>query len=91
MKLWLLRPVDGLEDDDNPWMPWYDKAFVRAKTEADARELAHAAGGDENRGEFLNSKTSNTTEPWRNAAYSTCVELTAKGPAEVVMADVWSA
>lgn len=37
MKLWLLRPVVGLDENDNPWWPWYDKAFgfvVRAETEA---------------------------------------------------------
>jgi len=52
MKLWLLRPVDGLKKNDNPWKPWYDKAFgfvVRADTEEEARALAHADAGDENR------------------------------------------
>lgn len=84
MKLWLLRPVDGLANHDNPWNPWYDKAFgsvIRAETETEARALAKAAAGDENR----------KGEPWLDAKYSTCVELTAEGPAEVVMEDFYSA
>lgn len=94
MKLWLLRPVDGLAKNDNPWEPWYDKAFgfvVRAETEAEARDMAHAEAGDETRGMFLGGKTADTNEPWRNAKYSTCVELTAEGPAGVVMQDFASA
>lgn len=90
MKLWLLRPVNGLAKNDNPWDPWYDKAFgfvVRADTEAEARDMAHAEAGDENREMFLGGKTANTNEPWRDAKYSTCVELTAEGHAEVVMQD----
>lgn len=90
MKLWLLRPVDGLAENDNPWEPWYDKAFgfvVRAETEAEARSLAHADAEDENRGEFCGTKTVNTTQPWLNAKYSTCVDLLPEGDAEVVMKD----
>lgn len=90
MKLWLLRPVDRQEPNDNPWQPWYDKAFgfvVRAETEAEARDMAHADAGDESRGEFMNEKTANTREPWKDATYSTCVELLPEGPAEVVMQD----
>ncbi len=90
MKLWLLRPVDGLAKNDNPWEPWYDKAFgfvVRAETEAEARDMAHAEAGDENRGMFLGGKTADTNEPWKNAKYSTCTELLPEGAAEVVMQD----
>jgi len=50
MPLWLLRPREDLPVEDNPWEPWYDKAFgfvVRAKTEAIARQLANADGGAE--------------------------------------------
>lgn len=83
MKLWLLRPVDGLEDNDDPWNPWYDRSFgfvVRAETEEKARALAHDAGGQEN-GET-------TERPWMDAKYTSCVELLPEGPAEVIMADV---
>ena len=94
MKLWLLRPVGGLDENDNPWGPWFDKAFgfvVRAETEAEARELAHAEAGDENRGEFLSAKTANTNQPWKEAKYSTCTELLPDGEAGVVMQDFHAA
>ena len=90
MKLWLLRPVDGLKKNDNPWEPWYDKAFgfvVRAETEEEARALAHADAGDENRDTFMGSKVADTNQPWMNAQYSTCVELLPEGAAGVVMKD----
>jgi hypothetical protein len=90
MKLWLLRPIDGLVNGDSPWEPWYDKAFgfvVRAETEAEARDMANAEAGDENRGSFLGQKTADTNEPWKSAKYSTCTELLPEGAAEVVMQD----
>ena len=90
MKLWLLRSVDALAENDNPWEPWYDKAFgfvVRAETEEQARAMAHDDAGDENCAMFLGGKTAETHAPWRDAKYSTCVELTAEGAAEVVMQD----
>jgi hypothetical protein len=85
MKLWLLRPVDGLSKNDNPWSPWYDKAFgfvIRAETEEEARALADANGGDE---------SGATKHPWKDAKYSTCDELRPEGAAEVVMQDFASA
>lgn len=94
MKLWLLRPVDKFKKNDNPWNPWYDKAFgfvVRAETEEQARELANDSAGDENRGEFLGNKTSNTKQPWKEAKYSTCVELLNDGEASVIIKDFASA
>lgn len=95
MKLWLIRPkTDGLTDADNPWEPWFDKAFgfvVRADTEEQARQLAHEDAGDENRGEFFSRKTANTNEPWLDAKYSTCEELTPDGEAGVVMQDFHAA
>ena len=90
MKLWILRPVEGLDKKDNPWEPWYDKAFgfvVRAETEEDAREFAHSGAGYENRGEFLSTKTANTNQPWKDAKYSTYTELLPEGEAGVVMLD----
>ena len=94
MKLWILRPLDNLPGDDNPWEPWYDKAFgfvVRAETEADARKLAHENAGDENRGEFLQREIAKTKSPWLDGRYSSCVELTADGPTEVILEDIHSA
>ena len=94
MKLWILRPIDGLAGDDDPWEPWYDKAFgfvVRAETEDEARELAHTHAGAENNGVFLSRKTAKTNAPWKDAAYSTCVELLPDGDAGIVMIDFHAA
>lgn len=84
MKLYLLRPID--ENDvgslDNPWEPWYDKAFgfvVRAKDEETARKLASEKCGDEK------------ANAWLDAKYSTCDELTSNGEAKVVIRDFASA
>lgn len=90
MKLWLLRPVTGLKENDNPWEPWYNKSFgfvVRSETEEKARLLAHTNAGNENHGFFLGNKISNTNEPWNDPNYSSCVELLSEGNAEVVMMD----
>ena len=93
MKLWILRPVNGLPHGDDPWEPWYDKAFgfvVRASTEEAARALADADAGDENRGQYQNN-TIVTFKPWLDAKYSTCEELQAEGEESVLMSDVHSA
>lgn len=90
MKLWLLHPMDGLAKNDNPWEPWYDKAFgfvVRSETEEEARKFAHEQAGDENRGVFLGGKIADTNSPWLDAKYSTCTELLPEGEAGVVMQD----
>lgn len=96
MKLWLLRPVEGLAKNDNPWHPWFDKAFgfvIRAETETDARKLANANAGDENEIPLVQfvSGISDVKEPWLNSKYSTCVELTAEGTNEVVIKDFHAA
>lgn len=78
MKFWLLRPVENLPDNDDPWNPWYDKVFgfvVRANDEQQAREIAQENAGDEQRGIFLGLRIANTTTPWLDPKYSTCVEL----------------
>ena len=90
MKLWLLRPTETLKEHDNPWKPWYNKAFgfvIRAETGKEARETAHANAGDENRGEFLGSRIANTINPWLDSKYSTCVKLTYKGNSEIILED----
>ena len=94
MKLFLLRPVEGLPKGDNPWDPWYDKAFgfvIRAETEARAREFAHEQSGDEVDTMFLGRKVSDTNTPWLNSKYSTCVELSPEGNEEVIIRDFASA
>lgn len=90
VKLWILRPTDNLVENDNPWDPWYDKAFgfvVRAETESAARQFADKDAGDENRGEFLQMTIAQTTNPWLDEKYSTCEPLNADGEAGVVMKD----
>lgn len=90
MKLWILRPADGLESNDNPWEPWYDKAFgfvVRAETSEEARMIADRNAGDENRGQFLGKKTAETEVPWLLEKYSTCEELVADGEPGLIIGD----
>jgi len=89
MKIWILNARNDLGDDD-PWNPWYDKAFgfiVRAETEEQARQYAHSNAGDENRGSFLNKKIANTKTPWLESKYTTCEELTDSGDAGIIMRD----
>jgi hypothetical protein len=78
VKLYLLRPVTN----DPLWKPWYDKSFgfvVRAPSEAIARSIAAGKAGDE--GE----------EAWASEEHSLCVELSGKGPAELVIQDFHAA
>ena len=94
MKLWVLRPALDLPDKDNPWEPWYDKTFgfvIRAGSAQEARAIAHKNAKDENRGEFMGRKTSNTTTPWIDPNYSTCCELRGGKRPGVVMEDYASA
>ncbi len=83
MTLWELIPQKMLKGD-NPWEPWYDKAFgfiIRAETEYDARKLAHENAGDENGGYFATTINS----PWLDEKYSSCKRLVEQGDAGVVL------
>lgn len=85
MKLWLLKPCEGLPSNYNPWEPWYDKAFgfvVRADTEATARQIADNNSGDEG---------TPYVSPWLDANYSTCVELLPDGEAGLILQDYHAA
>ena len=85
LKLWLLRPVEGLIQD-NPWEPWYDKCFgfvARAETESEARRFAQDNAGDETH----DQNYADTRMPWLDAAYSTCVELIAEGAVGIIIRD----
>ena len=87
MKLWILEPVKNLPEDNNPWIPWYDKMFavvVRADSEESARSMAHSCGGDEN-------DESSDISPWMELEYSTCKPLEAEGEARIIILDVHSA
>jgi hypothetical protein len=75
MTLWILRPVTD-------WKPWYDKSFgfvVRAENESAARVIASENAGDEGAAAWLKSEE------------TTCQELTADGPATMILRDFASA
>ena len=91
MKLWLLKPVQGLLEKEDPWKPWYDKAFgfvVRAKDEIHARLLAHEQGGYENSPHSYGYEPRN---PWLDARFSTCTALAAVGESGVIIHDYHAA
>lgn len=75
MKLWKLDYIPGA---DNGCSPGYDDThslIVRATTEQSARVLAAAPWELSRSGE----------RRWLDDALTTCVELTAEGPAETVL------
>ena len=85
MKLWLLRPAEGLEKGDNPWEPWFDKCFgmvVRAESKERARKIAQDHAADEKIEETI---------PWRDEKYSICAELQQEGEVGVIIEDFASA
>ena len=87
MKLWLLEAKCDLPYGDDPWDPWYDKAFghvVRAATEHEARKIADANAGAENRESYLG-------KPWIDERYSTCIELIADGEPGIIITDMQAA
>lgn len=93
MKLWILRPQKGLSNDDNPWNPWWDKnhgLVVRAESEEDARKAAQEVSGEESSelGTYGNNlPPPGSSAPWLSQSYSTCIELTGEGEAEVIIID----
>ncbi len=91
MKLWVITPRTDLEYANDPWEPWYDKAFgfvIRAETEEAARQLAQSNSGDESTGEYCYEKKNYSTRtPWLNRDQSSCVELTPSGKEEIVLRD----
>ncbi len=102
MKLWILRPTVRLPNEDDPWKPWYDKAFgfvVQAETEEQARALADSEAGDENHHDydvitnpdFRDTIVKKTRNPWLDSKYTTCIPLEAVGTPKVIMRDFASA
>ena len=87
MQLYILRPRGGLPVDDDPWEPWYDKAFgfvICAASEAEARALAQSNGGDE-------VYAKDGISPWTDANYSTCEVLKPSATSRIVLRDFQSA
>ncbi len=94
MKLYKLTPAEELLEIDNPWSPWYDKAFgfiIRAETPERARQIAHENAGEENKGEFAGRPRANTQTPWLDEKYSTCRELEKMGEEGLIIRDFASA
>lgn len=92
MKLWLLSPRVDIEGED-PWKPWYDKAFgfvIRAESEERARQIANDNGGDET-GAISQSVYRTGGDPWLDKKYSICEELTSDGSEEMIIRDFASA
>ena len=88
MKLFILKPRDGLGDGDNPWDPWYDKCFgvvVRAKSHAAARVVAEEHHSGES------CPVRGIRGAWAKAKYSTCVELKAYGSEGLIIQDISNA
>lgn len=91
LKLWILRPQEGLSKKDNLWEPWYDRVFgfiVAAETEEQARQLAGKNAGDEHRGCYKNPPEPN---PWHEPRYTTCLELVSPKEVGIIMIDFYSA
>ena len=93
MKLWILKSKDPPEGKEDPWVPWYNKAFgfvIRAKTEKQARKLANDNGGSET-GEISHVIYRTGGDPWLDPEFSSCEELQSKGKSEVIMKNYKSA
>ena len=88
MKLFLLKPREDLEDNGNPWEPWYDKCFgvvVRAESHTTARRIAEGHESGEA------SPTFGVVGAWTNSKYSSCSELKAQGSEGVIIQDIYGA
>lgn len=82
MKLWIITPKEGLQKENNPWIPWYDKLFgivVRAPNEKLARLYATTEHGDED--------WERDSSVWLDENLTDCSELTADGEQGVVIKD----
>lgn len=85
-KLWILGVLNKQPKGNDPFDPWYDKAFgfvVRAATEDHARHIAADNQGDEGHG----MKDS----PWLNPKHTTCEELLPTGEVGMILCDFKSA
>ena len=88
MKLFLLKPKDGLEDNDNPWKPWYNRCFgvvVMADSPTAARHIAE----EHEFGEA--SPSSGIVGAWTNSRYSSCSELKPQGSEGIIIQDIYGA
>ena len=94
MPLYILTPVGTLPEENDPWKPWYDKAFgfvIRASSEAEARALADKSGGDETDLHDSYDGKLNQKHPWLSYKHSRCIELKASGKPQIILRDFTSA
>ncbi len=87
MKLFILRPREGLSLAVNPWEPWYNKTFgfvIRAKNEEIARMTAALTATDDL---YADSKGKEGQQAWIQSKFSTCEELAVDGPEGIIIAD----
>lgn len=82
MKLWLIRPIEELGYD------CLHGAIVRARTEAEARDLAQSHGGDETFEWAPGAPRAAPYEFWTDHTKATCVELLSDGEPGIIMTDV---
>ena len=82
MKLWLLRPNEDRPRGDDPWNPWFNRCFgvvVRARTEKEARRIAHEQEGAQ------------LGDAWLTDRHSTCVPMSHAGEPGVIISDLRNA
>ena len=88
MKIWRIAPLNNLPKDKDVFD--YDCAHgfvVKAETEADARALAQANGGDEV-GRYLPEGERHTApQVWIDPSYTECIEVTTEGEQEIILTD----
>ena len=82
MKLWLLRPIrPEIEEDKRYWWDDYNIYIgfvIRAETEERARQLAD---------EKADCVCDEQVGIWLDSSLTSCVELIASGPEEVIIHD----
>lgn len=91
MKLWILRPID--EDATAMYRGYSRKVWswdcaygfvVRAEDERSARELVATA---RDRDDWRCTTGDESPEAWRDAALTSCDELTGEGGPEIIIRD----
>ena len=105
MKLWHLYPNPDRPKENDPWEPWYDKAFgfiIRAAAAQEAREMIKREvqtvfnytswpGDEAEHCEDQDGNYDNSSSPWRDPKLTVCDELTTDGEACVIMKDFHAA
>lgn len=93
MNIYLLRPRMDLPDnkEENPWKPWYNKAFgfvIKAKNEEIARKIAQENSGDETTKHKGEQNFSYDNPVWTEEKYATCIPIEEyDGKLPVIMRD----